>query len=450
MHMAKGVGGTITVTAASLSLEEGGVIYANTTGPGHGGTITVKADELHATGGKMLADTYGAGDAGDIFLEGKNMSFMDGAQVGAGVREGSTGKGGNIMINATGAVAIGGGEDSAGSPSGLFSDTYGKGTGGNITVTAASLSLEEGGLIEAATNGAGHGGTISIKAGELYANGGVIGTATLGSGDAGDIVLSGTNLFFTSGSQVDTSAWKGSTGNGGSIKVNATGSVTIAGKDGKGYQSGFFSGTESIGEGGNISVTTGNLSIKDGGTISAESSSTGNAGSINIHAGNLLSLDNGTIETKAEKAPGGNINITGKDIQLTHNSSINTSVTSGVGNGGNIGIDASTLVLLEESNIMANAALGHGGDVIINADAVFQSPDSKITATSKKEGQDGKIIVNSPVLDIMSAMVPLRESFLSADELLPERCETRDPEQAGSFIVDSGEGLPPRPDELLR
>ena len=58
--------------------------------------------------------------------------------------------------------------------------------------------------------------------------------------------------------------------------------------------------------------------------------------------------------------------------------------------------------------------------------------------------------VNSPVQDIVNAMVPLRESFLSADKLLPEPCETRDPEQVGSFIVDSNEGFPPRPDELLK
>ena len=112
-------------------------------------------------------------------------------------------------------------------------------------------------------------------------------------------------------------------------------------------------------------------------------------------------------------------------------------------------VNASTLVLLEESNIKANADEGYGGDITINVDAVFAPPDS-ITARSNVPGKDGKIIVNSPVQDIVNAMVPLRESFLKADELLPEHCETRDPEQAGSFIVDSDDGLPPRPDELLR
>jgi large exoprotein involved in heme utilization and adhesion len=140
-----------------------------------------------------------------------------------------------------------------------------------------------------------------------------------------------------------------------------------------------FSDTDSIGEGGYISVKTGNLLIADGGTISTESRTTANAGTININSSKLISLDNGTIKTNAERALGGDI-----------------------------------------------------------------------TASSQVSGKEGKISVNSPVQDIVNAMVPLRESFLNADELLPERCETRDPEQAGSFIVDSDEGLPPRPDELLR
>ena len=104
---------------------------------------------------------------------------------------------------------------------------------------------------------------------------------------------------------------------------------------------------------------------------------------------------------------------------------------------------------LEESNITAKASKGYGGDITINAEATFFSDDSYLDASSEEKGREGKIIVNSPVLDITSSLVPLREGFIRADELLPESCETRDPEQTGSFIIDSDEGLPPRPDELL-
>ena len=42
-------------------LEEGGVIYANTTGQGRGGTINVKAEEIHATGGYIYAQRLWSG-----------------------------------------------------------------------------------------------------------------------------------------------------------------------------------------------------------------------------------------------------------------------------------------------------------------------------------------------------------------------------------------------------
>ena len=447
--LGSGDGGNITIISPNLSLGRGGHIQASTIGEGNGGEINIKANELHAKGGDIRVSTLGPGNAGNIVISGDNLSFTNGAQVGASARKGSTGKGGDITINASGNVVIGG-KSTAGDPSGIFSDTHGPGKGGDITVAASGLSLNEGGGISARTYGAGRGGTICVRADELHSKGGVIFAHTYGPGDAGDIELSGTNLLFTGGVRVDVGTKEGSTGNAGSITVNASGSVAITGKDSSGYSSGFFSGTNSVGKGGDISVKAGNITVTDGGMISAESTTTANAGSINIHAGNLLSLDNGTIKTTAKKALGGDITITGKNIQLTHNSSINTSVKSGEGKGGNIAIDATSLVLLEESNIMANADQGYGGDITINADAVFKSPDSKITASSQVHGKEGKISVNSPVQDIVNAMVPLRESFLSADELLPERCEIRDPEQAGSFVVDSDEGLPPRPDELLR
>ncbi len=481
----KGDGGNIFVTASNISIGEDGAIAANThretDDAGDGGNIYITTEALNMKGNRawIQSTTLGKGDAGYIKIDAKNISITDRAQISVSANEGTTGKAGDIIVNAAGSVTIGG-KGTRRSPSGLFSNTSGKGEGGNIKVTASSLYLEQHGSIQtgtmgpghggsitvtadelyatetdvvimASTAGSGHGGTITVKADELHATGGALFTAdTFSTGAAGDILLEGTNISFRNGAQVGASARGGSTGKGGNIKVNATGSVSIAGKDSAGNQSGFFSGTDSVGEGGNIAVTTENLTVTEGATISAESSSTGNAGSINIHAGNLLSLDNGTIKTNAKKALGGNINITGKDIQLTHNSGISTSVKSGEGKGGNVTIDAATYVALENSDLTANADQGFGGDITINADAVFLSPDSDITASSQVSGKEGKIIVNSPVQDIVNAMVPLRESFLSADELLPERCETRDPEQAGSFIVDSSEGMPPRPDELLR
>ena len=335
----EGDAGKITVAAFRFFLEKGGAISANTTGSGKGGAITVRADELHATGANIHARTAGAGDAGDILLEGTNISFRDGAQVGTSAMEGSTGKSGNIRIDATGDITMSG-RSSGGAPSGLFSDTHGEGDGGNITVTASNFFLGKGGGIASRTFEAGDAGKITVRTSEFSSKGGLIYSDTCGSGNGGEILLESENISLSDSAQIGVGALQGSTGNGGSITVNVAGSITITGKN-----SGLFSDTNSVGKAGNISVRTGNLQIADGGTISAKSTTMANAGSIDINSSNLLSLDNGTITTNAANALGGNINITGKDIQLTHNSGINANVKSGEGKGGNVTINASTLVL---------------------------------------------------------------------------------------------------------
>ena len=417
-----GNGGKIRVCTPIFSLSNSGLIGTDSWGLGDAGDILIRAEELTVKGGFISSNAHDMGRAGVITLAGVNIDLIDGANLSAITSEQNHGgDAGRIRIYATKTLNISG-KDNEGAPTQIMTMTFGNGNGGDIILSGNQIDIKEA----------------------------IISAGTSGPGNAGDILIKGNNMTFRDGAQIGASAQQGSTGKGGDITINASGNVAIRGENSAGYPSGFFSDTDGEGDGGSISVQAGNLSIANRGTISAESTTTANAGTININSSNLLSLDNGTIKTNAANALGGDINITGKDIQLTHNSSINTSVNSGEGKGGNISIDAATLVLLEESNIMANADQGYGGDITINAEAVFLSPDSDITASSQVSGKEGKITVNSPVQDIVNAMVPLRESFLSADELLPELCETRDPEQAGSFIVDSGEGLPPRPDELLR
>ena len=147
---------------------------------GNGGDITIKASgniDIAEKSTLLLTRTYGTGDAGNVFLQGKAISLTDGAHIDADTS--STGKGGNITINATGNVDI------AGKYTGLSTETHGTGNCGTIMVTASNLLLEEGGTITASTAGAGHGGTIIVKADELHATGGCMGAITDGEGDGG-------------------------------------------------------------------------------------------------------------------------------------------------------------------------------------------------------------------------------------------------------------------------
>ena len=421
VNSGSGSGGKITLQTARLDISAGGDINCSTRGSGRGGDLTIVATESISIWGKqgkydsgIYSNAFSEGNAGQVAVSTPSLSISDSAAI-------------NVV-------------------------TLGSGGSATVTVNAETVSLTDGGRITASTKGLGRAGNIKIDAADtVYIRGegsGVFST-TSGEEKGGDIAIFAGALIVENHGTIDSSSKKGQNsggkgkGNAGSISVSAS-EIRLSGS-----KSQISTSTEGSGRGGPIQLNAADIYLTGDSVIKAESTGLGNAGNIDIVSTGLLSINNAGIVTRAESAAGGNIKISGKDIQLTHGGAINASVALGTGGGGDVMIDATTLVLLEKSNITANADLGYGGNITINADAVFRSEDSYITASSNKEGQDGRIIVNSPVQDIVNSMVPLRESFLSADELLPERCETRDPEQVGSFVVDGGEGLPPRPDELL-
>jgi large exoprotein involved in heme utilization and adhesion len=167
----------------------------------------------------------------------------------------------------------------------------------------------------------------------------------------------------------------------------------------------------------------------------------GNGGKMKLSTHTLYLGETASIVTAASSSgSGGDINIKSKELKVTDSSRIRT-VTTGSGNAGDIRISGGNMSFTDGAQVSASASdtsEGVGGNIDINSTG---------TLDIGGRDRDGN---RSGFFNDTFGMVPLRESFLSADELLPEPCETRDPEQAGSFIVDSDEGLPPRPDELLR
>ncbi|MFM6255347.1 MAG: S-layer family protein, partial [Dolichospermum sp.] len=91
-------------------------------------------------------------DTATLTLEndGFNDGFIDASTSGKG-------NAGNVVINATQGVTIGGFLTST-----VF-DT-GEGNGGSITIDTANLTLENDGIINASTFGKGDAGNIAIKA----------------------------------------------------------------------------------------------------------------------------------------------------------------------------------------------------------------------------------------------------------------------------------------------
>lgn len=283
---------------------------------GDGGGISVSTPVLILSKeGNISASTASTGRAGNIVVDVGKLTVTSGAKIGSSTF--SSGSAGTVTITATDSIVISG-RDSNGVRTGLFSQSLGSGDAGRIVLSASTVRIEDGGLIQASTTGDGHGGDIMVQ----------VGTLTL-RGDA----------------QISSS-------------------------------------TVGVGRGGNVTIAaTEQIELSDGGTVSARSSGQGDAGNILIQAGQIFRSRHGAVTTEAETADGGNITLTAGSLVDLHDSQITATVKSGVGKGGNITIDPQSVVL-QRSQIRADAFGGPGGNVRIIAEVFLADPDSRVSASS--------------------------------------------------------------------
>ena len=481
---AGGNGGPVSLSAASLTIDDGGFIGSRSFGESSGGDVTVNAGNLTLTGGgSIFTNTQFLGAGGNITVNA-NSALISGVSTDAspsGIFTNSTdvGASGNIALNVTGAVTVtGGGLIQSGSE---FDPQ-----GGNIAITADSLTISNGSGVSSQAL-IQDVGSIAVNTKTLTIDNGYISTSTLEAGRAGDIELNVGTLSLTNGGQIATSSVN-APGMGGNLSIVATDSVYISGSSPTGSsplpspfgdlindaRSGLFSTASGTGNGGQINVSAPNIQMTHGGVISAVSSGTsdalgaapGNAGSVNIVVGNTLDLSNGTITTAAAEAAGGDITIThtGSLLELT-NSQITTSVNGGDGKGGNITIGAVLdpvtlepqniipfdIITLNNSGIHANAFGGPGGNINIFADVFLSSePISTAVTASSALSTPGIIDIHAQITDVSSEVTPLPEAPLQAAVLLRASCSVRLAEGKSSSLVLAGrEGLPLEPGGLL-
>jgi large exoprotein involved in heme utilization and adhesion len=310
--------------------------------------------------------------------------------------------------------------------------------GGKVTVTADRVFLEgvsgilaNGGL--RSTNGGPfevlRAGDITVTAGNLeIRNGAEIRTGNLG-GLGGNVTVTADRVFLS--------------GDG------ATGTGIFAGGFGGPFEGELFEA-----EAGNITVTAGNLEVRNGAEINASVEGLGQGGNVKISATDITLQDGGRISAEAESSSAGTQtdagNITlevGNLLHLSNDSSITTSVTGGTGKGGNITLNSVLVVLDEGSSIIANALEGQGGNILIRirgGGALFRSPDSLIDASSEF-GIEGSVVIDAPDTDIITGFAGLPANFLDAATVLTQLCAGRSGANVSSLVVRKYEVLPDSP-----
>jgi filamentous hemagglutinin family protein len=461
---AKGKGGNIKVTAKdSISISGDGGIAANSVNLfnenpsnfGDAGKILISVPTLIMDGDVLISTgTITDGNAGKIQVNVDNLKLINGAFIDStsGVSDGfgglivGKGQAGAVTVNATDSIFISGISSSIwGNPSGIFTQDAGvtnqpdeRGMG-NIRVITPQLVMDNKGVIRADTVGDRTAGEIIVNTKELKLTGGARISSDSGADVKGDLFI----------------------GNGGGGSLNITSSsLFVSGKD-----SIISTNTLGSGQGGDIRIKASLITLDDGATISAQSSSaslndllsenskTGKSGTIVIQAYDTIRLQNGSsVTVETAQANAGDITVNaGFLVHLRDKSAITTSVAGGKGNGGNIIIDPIFVVMDGASKVIANALKGRGGNITIRivGDGDFlKSPDSVVDASSEF-GVSGSVTIDAPDTDISGSISTLPVSFLDVSSLLSERCVTRTAGELSTFIIVGHGGMPLSPDTPL-
>ena len=395
-----GHGGDVTIIAQNvhidLSFINSGNFWANAFGEdvtGSAGNVNISTDSLNLTNSQIVTDAFsfanGTGQSGDITVTAHDIS-LDISQFSSQGHQ----RGGAITITTDHLFAT---DSQVIATSNLIS-------GGGVTITGKSIELSTGSSVVSSTGGDGDAGPIHITATDhlgllgapasdrpsgIFSNSfGSFGSA----GNAGDIVITTPKLEMTGGARINTTT--ATSGHGGNVTINAIASISMSGETGSfapeplfslgGIQpSGIFTRTIGgncsgpCGDAGNISITTGSLTVDTGGQINSGTSTSGHGGEITIHATDTISLSgtlsdgspvgvlSRTIGTTPDAGSGGNVAISaGQSVTISNGASVSASST-GPGNTGNIQINAGNQFAMTNSSVTTEANQAGGGTIKI-------------------------------------------------------------------------------------
>jgi filamentous hemagglutinin family protein len=319
----------------------------------------------------------------------------------------------------------------------------------SIKIHGDRVTIEDGSVVMMQNRGIQPAGDITVNANSLFLTGAIPTTQirsslmseTLG-GDSANINIYTKSLKIADGGSLFNRTF--GRGNNGEINIYATQSIEVTGvvKTNPYQFSAIGSVTFSPGNSGDIQISTRNLSVLDGGIITATTLSSGSAGSININSENIqvADLSTGIFEVSTitastfGKGNAGNININTQNLSVRDSASINT-VSHNDGNSGSININATNSIELDGGNSVRSAD--------ISASVI---PEKMIIGRLLKlpqspSGNAGNIVINTPYLRVSNlGNLGVRSAGAGKAGELKVEANLIELENIGRFVARSNSG----------
>ncbi|MBE9116617.1 filamentous hemagglutinin N-terminal domain-containing protein [Lusitaniella coriacea LEGE 07157] len=292
-----GNGGKVTVNATTVDLQGRALLVTSTAGD-EGSALTINANRVNLTDGATISvDGLLARDAGDLTINTAQLSIRNGSRLGAATA--GDGLGGTVNINASEFLEVVGTSADGTVPSGIFANSSGTGNAGDLQLTTPQLSIRDGGEVTTSTSDTGQGGTITVRASDVE----IAGTSASGQPSRLTAFTNGAgnggdlNILtrqLTVRGGGEVSANTTSTGQAGTLEVNASNFVEVLGTSPDGsLPSRLFFDSTSSGDAGELRINTPRLRVSDGGQVSAATSGSGRGGVLAVNAPNSVEVSNG-------------------------------------------------------------------------------------------------------------------------------------------------------------
>ncbi|MBD2165526.1 S-layer family protein [Calothrix membranacea FACHB-236] len=402
-----------------------------------------------------LIDTTGI-NGGAINIRGRGLTLQDGSGIGSGTNKFGQGEG--ITVKTTEFVdLLGASAPENYETSGLFTSVFDTGAkAGDINIETERLRIANGAWLQSINNGFifdfstfliltpitdSNTGNITVHAKDVEVNGynpfispftnianfrpSAI-TTLVNGGDrnnSGKITIEADRVQLLNGGRISTDLLGFgliTTGKSGDISIQASESLDIQGVTPSGLTGAVISSIQPYadGQGGNITIKTGDLKIADGGAVSSALSGAGKAGNIEINAKNVevsqpfIDSFSNTVSGitvavgKNAVGQGGNITIEGDRLRIFNGGQV-TSSSLGQGSAGSVNLQVNYIDVQGKSQPLADGQIlpstitassanaFTARSVNITTDSLSVSDGAEISVSNSGTGDAGNLNINA-------------------------------------------------------
>jgi large exoprotein involved in heme utilization and adhesion len=407
-------GGNIQIQGRRVSLTGGSQVFSVAQTRGKTGDLIVRGSELVEFAGTSPNGQFpsgvlnevrqeATGEGTTLAIETRRLIVKDGAQLLT--RTLGRGRGMDLKVNASDSVELLGNSLDGRFPSGLFARVLrgATGEGGTLSIETKRLLVENGAQVSSSTLGNGRAGNLRVRASESVELKGRTPDNRIGSGlfaqvltgatgDGGDLIIDTKKLDVLGGAQISTAARSG--GRGGTLTINAADSILLSGTaaiadDSNRSNIAVSAEPGATRDGGNLTITTGQLTVENGARISADNYGSGKGGNATLNVRRLLIRNGGEVRAGSfATGPGGTLTVNaGESVQVIGFPSTLFTQASASGKAGNLIITTPKLNLQNGAEVTVSATgSGAAGNLTVTANDLRLNRGRLTAETNATEG----------------------------------------------------------------